>query len=56
MGIRSGAAAPAQALREEVKDGVSHAKLEEIAKKFHVSTWVIEHQLENHRIGWTEEN
>ena len=47
--------APEAALRQEVHDGVPHARVEELAKKFHVSPWVIEHQIENHRIGWTEE-
>lgn len=47
--------APAEALRAEVHDGVPHAKVEELAKKFQVSAWVIEHQLQNHRIGWMEE-
>ena len=48
--------APAEALRAEVDDdGVPHYKVEELAKKFQVSSWVIERQLKNHRIGWTEE-
>ena len=46
---------PADALRDEVHDGVSPAKVDELAHKFRVSPWVIEHQLKNHRIGWTEE-
>jgi BMFP domain-containing protein YqiC len=47
--------APATALSEEVHEGVAQAKMEELARKFNVSSWVIEHQLKNHRIGWTEE-
>jgi hypothetical protein len=48
--------APAEALRQEVRDHVPQAKVEELARKFRVSPWVIAHQLENHRIGWTEED
>lgn len=47
--------APALALRAEVRDGVPHSKVKELAEKFQVSPCVIEHQLNNHQIGWTEE-
>jgi hypothetical protein len=47
--------APADALREEIRDAVPRAKVDELARKFHVDSSVIEHQLQNHQIGWIED-
>lgn len=43
--------APAELLARELSsDAVGPEELEELAEQFFVSTWVIEHQLENHRL------
>jgi hypothetical protein len=48
--------APAPALRDEVRGAVSQSKVQELAGKYKVSMKVIEHQLKNHQIGWTDDD
>jgi Zn-dependent peptidase ImmA (M78 family) len=44
--------APAAALRARIGAGVDEEQVEELAREFKVSSQVIDHQLENHRLRY----
>lgn len=46
--------APAEGLRQHVGGRVSRTEVEQLADQYEVSSSVIRHQIENHRIGWVE--